>query len=63
MKLFRETKGKVDTKIVMLGLLCITLLEGIALLKGINGTLLTIVIAVIAATAGVSIPTPKFMKE
>ena len=49
--------------IVMLGIICITILEGIALLKGINGFVLTAVIATIAAAIGVVIPTPKFMER
>ena len=51
------------TSIIITGIICITLLEIIALLNGINGVLLTTVIAIIAAAIGVVVPTPKFFKE
>ena len=51
---------KVDKSIVITGMLCITALEIYALSQGINGILLTSVIALLAATIGVHIPTPKF---
>ena len=52
----------VKWQIVVCGLICITALEAIALLKGINGVVLTAVIGVIAATIGLAIPTPKVLK-
>ena len=52
---------KSKNKIIITGLICITFLEAIALAKGINGTLLTVVIGVIAAVLGVAVPTPKVM--
>lgn len=51
-------KGK---EIIITGLICITVIECIALAKGINGIVLTVVIGVIAAVMGVAIPTPKVM--
>jgi len=45
--------------IVITGIICITILMTVALYKGINGTLLTIGIGIIAAATGVVIPTPK----
>lgn len=45
--------------IVITGIVCLTLLEIAALFNGINGTLFTLVIIVIAGAIGVSIPTPK----
>lgn len=50
------------TSVIITGLICITVLEMFALSKGINGVLLTTVIAIIAAAVGVTLPTPKFMK-
>ena len=50
------------TSIVITGLICLTILEIYALSQGINGTLLTIVIAVIAGAMGIMIPTPKRLK-
>ena len=50
----------IDKSIVMTGIICITLIELAAISKGINGVLLTSVIALIAAAIGIAIPTPKF---
>ena len=47
---------------VVIGIVCLTLIEVVALLKGINGVVLTMVIGIIAAAIGIIIPTPKFMK-
>ena len=49
-------------QVIITGLICITVLEAIALANGINGTLLTVVIGVIAAAIGVIIPTPKRLR-
>jgi len=49
-------------KVIITGIICITALEIIALLKGINGILLTTTIAILAAAIGVVIPTPKGLK-
>lgn len=51
-------KPKVSVPVVITGLLCITVLEIIALLNGINGVILTSVIGVIALAIGVAIPNP-----
>lgn len=48
--------------IIITGIICITILEAIALAKGINGILLTVVIGVIAGALGVAVPTPKVMR-
>jgi len=53
---------KIDWKIIMTGLICITIIELYALHQGINGILLTIVIGIIAAACGVAIPKDKFIK-
>jgi len=52
------TKKKVDWKIVCTALICITLLEVYALSVGIDGLILSIVIALIAGAAGIVIPSP-----
>ncbi len=51
------------TSVIITGIICLTLLEAFALYNGINGTMLTIVVAIIAAAIGVVIPQPKFIKE
>ncbi len=48
-----------NKNIVIVGMLCITVLEAVALFKSINGVLLTAVIGVLAAAIGVTIPRPK----
>lgn len=52
-------KTKIDSKIIMMGIGCLTLLEIVALMNGINGTIFSLVVAVIAAAIGITIPTPK----
>lgn len=47
-----------DWKVICMGIGCITAMEIIALLKGINGLLLTSVIGIIAVAIGVSIKNP-----
>lgn len=51
-----------NSKIIITGIICITLLEIFALYQGINGRILAAVIAIIAAAIGVTIPTPKVFK-
>lgn len=51
-------QNKTDWRIVCFGLACITGLEIAALANGINGTIFTIVIAIIAGAIGVTIPNP-----
>ena len=51
-------KKKVDWRIVCVALVCLTGLEVYALSQGINGTMLSIVIAIIAGIAGFVIPSP-----
>lgn len=59
LKKFLETKDKT----VIIGIACLTVVEVIALLKGINGVVLTMVVGIIAAAIGISVPTPKFMQR
>ena len=49
-------KDKIDWRIVIVGMLCITALTVAALFMGYNGFLLTTVIALIAGTIGVTMP-------
>lgn len=50
-------------KIIITGIICITILEIVAIFKGIDGILLTMVVGIIAAAIGVIIPTPKSLQE
>ena len=49
---------KIDWKIVVVGIICLTILEIVALSNGINGTLFSLVIAIIGCAIGVMIPNP-----
>jgi len=53
-------RKKVDHRIVMTAILGLVTLEVVALLTGVNGTLFTMIIAIIAGLAGWAAPTPKF---
>jgi len=52
------TKPKIHWKIVVCGIIALTVLECVALFNGINGTIFTIIIAIIGAAIGVTIPNP-----
>ena len=53
-----KKKPQIDWKIVCIGLVCLTALELYALSMGINGTLLKLVMTIIALTIGITIPNP-----
>ena len=53
-----KTKKVIDWRIVIVGLSCLTVIEVCALLKGIDGTLLSVIIGIIALAIGVVIPNP-----
>ena len=55
-------ENKIDWRIVCCGLLSVTAMEIVALLKGINGWYLTIAIGIVAGAIGLTIPTPKILK-
>lgn len=46
----------IDWKIIVTGLICITVMESIALIQGINGALFTVVIGAICGVIGWRIP-------
>ena len=50
-------------EIIITAILCITLLEIVALSMGIDGTLLTMVVAALAGLAGLATKTPKILKD
>ena len=54
-------KKSIDWRIVCTGLICLTGLEIFALSQGRNGTLLKIVLIVIAGVIGITIPLDKIM--
>lgn len=52
----------IDWKIVVSGIICLTVLEIVALMNGINGTLFSLVVVIIGVAIGVTIPSDKFIK-
>lgn len=48
---------------IIFAMACVTILELAALLKGVNGTLLTIVVATLAGLGGLATKTPKVLKR
>lgn len=49
---------KVDWRIIIFAMGCLTILEVVALLKGVNGMKLTIVMVLIAGLAGFIVKSP-----
>lgn len=49
--------------IVITAMVCLTLLGCVAMLVGMNGTLFSFIVAVIAGLAGLITQTPKWLKE
>ena len=52
----------IDWKIVIAGLVCITALEIVALMQGIDGVILTSVVGILALVVGVAIPSEKVLR-
>ena len=57
-----KKQKQVNWKVVVTALVCVTILEAIALFKGIDGVLLTAVIAAILGAAGFILPSPLKLK-
>ncbi len=55
-------KDKIDWRIIVAAIVALTIIEIYALSQGINGTLLLLVMSVIAGLAGWIIPTPYSLK-
>lgn len=53
-----KKKEKIDYRVIIAGLACLTLLECVAMNNGINGWLLRLVVVIIAGVIGVTIPNP-----
>lgn len=50
---------RINWVVICVAMMCLAAIEIVALLNGINGTLLMLVIAAVAGLAGWTIPTPK----
>lgn len=57
-----NVKQKIDYRIVVVALICIAVVECVALFKGMNGLMLTAVIGLMAGIAGITIPNPIKLK-
>lgn len=55
-----KKKESIDWRIIIAAIASLTIIEGIALLKGVNGKLLVIMVAAIAGLSGLSLPQLKF---
>ena len=51
-------KKKIDWRIIITGMLCLTIIEIFAQFNGIDGVLLTTVVGIIAGLIGFIIPSP-----
>ena len=56
-------KQKVDWKVLSIALICLTSIEIYALSQGINGVMMSLIVAVIGGIAGITMPTPKWIKK
>ena len=56
-------KQKIDYRIAITAILCLTALELAAMHYGINGTMRTIIFSLIAGITGLTMPTPKILKQ
>jgi hypothetical protein len=54
----KKTQNKVDWKVICTGLVCLTVAELYALNQGINGTIFTLYVAILAGAIGVFVPNP-----
>lgn len=55
-------KSQVDYRVLLAVIAALIIIEVTALMNGINGTVLTIVVGVLAALGGISIPKEKLIK-
>lgn len=51
-----ENEKKVNIKLLIIGIICVTLLEGLALIKGLDGRLFSFAVGAICLLCGVTIP-------
>lgn len=57
------TKQEIPQGIIKMGMICITILAGTAIMMGYDKWLLTIVLTILAAAIGVIIPQPKIKTD
>lgn len=54
----KKKEQKIDWRVVCTGIVCLSVIEIVALMNGINGTVLSAVLAAIALAIGISIQNP-----
>ncbi len=57
-----KMKNKRNSTVIISAILGLSAIEVVALFKGVNGQLMTLMVAVIAGLGGLMIPTPKILK-
>ena len=58
-----KSKQKRSDRVLMSVIAAITIIEVVALLKGVNGFLLTIVVGALMGLVGLRVPTPKILQN
>ena len=53
-----KKKQKIDWKVIVGGMVCLTFAECYAMSQGINGTMFSVYVAIIAGAIGYTIPSP-----
>lgn len=51
-------RKKINIQVLITGILCLTLIEMVALLKGIDGTLMSLIVGIIGLAMGLNLPNP-----
>ena len=59
----KQKKREKNIPVVLAAILCLTLLDIVALYNGIDGVLMSTIVAIIAALAGLAVPTPELLKK
>lgn len=54
----KKTKPTIDWRVIIVGILALTVIECVAMANGFNGTVRSIIIAIIAIAIGINIPNP-----
>ena len=54
----KKTKQKIDWRVIATGLVCLTIIECVALMQGINGKLFSLIAGIIGLAIGVTIKNP-----
>ena len=62
LKIFTNGEEKMDWRIIAMVIIAITIIEVVALLKGVNGKLLSLVLMILAGLGGIMLPQIKIKK-